>query len=91
MRGLVNTFANAGEPPTVLLIVFGMELAGSVMINIEHSAAGRPWYVLGAADDAGYWHLRSAAPIGLDYRNSRLDYQVFELVLHETEFRREIE
>ena len=71
--------------------VFADELAGSVMINIEHSAAGRPWYVLGAADDAGYWHLRSAAPIGLDYRNSRLDYQVFELVLHETEFRREIE
>jgi hypothetical protein len=68
--------------------VFADELDNTARLLIDHPAASRPWKVLGPAEDLGFWHLESSAPVGLDYYNSRFDYQRFHLCLHESDFER---
>ena len=36
----------------------------------------------------GFWHLESSVHLGKDYYGERVDYQRFELVVHESEFER---
>jgi hypothetical protein len=68
--------------------VFADELADFAQLLIDHPATSRPWKVFGPAEDIGFWHLESSAPVGLDYEQSRFDYQRFHICLHETEFER---
>jgi hypothetical protein len=68
--------------------VFADEIYNAAYILIPHPAAGRPWRILGATSVPGFYRLSSSVPIGLDYYAERMDYQRFELVLHESEFSR---
>jgi hypothetical protein len=67
---------------------FADELANTVELRVPHPMAGRPWKLLGPSDIPGFWHVSSSVPIGLDYDTERMDYQRFELLLPDTDFRR---
>jgi hypothetical protein len=62
-----------------------------VRLLFEHPHSGLPWKVLGRASDPGFWYLESAVPIGFDYEEERLDYQRFELVVHESSFSMDVQ
>jgi hypothetical protein len=68
--------------------VYADELADAVYLLIPHPHAGRPWRIVGRDAVPGFWHLESSVHLGKDYYGERVDYQRFELVLFETDFRR---
>jgi hypothetical protein len=68
--------------------VYADEIANAVYLLIPHPHAGRPWRIVGPDAVPGFWHLESSVHLGKDYYGERVDYQRFELVVHESEFQR---
>ena len=72
------------ERPTV----YADELSNAAELLIDHPLAGRPWRIVGPADEPGFYHLEAIVSLVYNTDECRAEYTRCELCLHEEHFQR---